>query len=422
MLKHNRFTDVGIKLKLLQYIISHNILFKFDRESVSNKIVHNYVELGSYDKAISYFEELLIKKKKEDYYFFLLNLYIMSNDNEKIEFLISNYKETISCRSDFISMMKKFNNSINNVDKFEYINNYIKSKGATPVFILTENRGSGLKNKSVEEKHLLSNQDLYLKSRPKWSKENNPPSYIKGLYSVKHKDKIKELYGYSAPIIKATKILHPDFNNGIVSVSNGLRTTTYQPKESKKRVIFCGASTTFSTGVSDEDTLVSQIQKEVSRYHDDVKLENHGVAGMNLLLAINHLTQININRNDVVVLFDFDEFGRFKDKRINKIDLNNIERGNDFFTDLTKRSCHFSPKGNKKLAKIITSELILPSVNGKEVDLDSNFSLCPKISKVLENFKYYLYKQTAQACESGEMKKYLDMLDKHVVSNARESK
>ena len=417
MLKHNKYNDIGIKLKLLTYIVSHNIKFKFNRESVSNKIVNNYVKLGRYDKAINYFEELLIKKKKEEYYFFLLNLYIMSNENEKRELLVANYKKTISCRSDFMSMMKKFNNSINDVDKFEYIKNYIKSKGATPVFILTENRGAGLKNKSAEERHLLSNPDLYLCTRPEWSKENNPPSYIKGLYSVEHKDKIKELYGYTAPIIKATKILHPNFNNGIVSVLNGLRTTKYQPKEPKKRVIFCGASTTFSTGVSDEDTLVSQIQKEVSLYHDDVKLENHGVIGMNLLLAINHLTQININKNDVVVLFDFDEFGTFKDESIKKIDLNDIERGKDFFTDLTKRSCHFSPKGNKKLAKIITNELILPSVIEKEVEQDSNLILCLKISKVLDNFKYYLYKQTAQLCESGEMKEYLDMLGNHTVSN-----
>ena len=66
MLKHNKYNDIGIKLKLLTYIVSHNIKFKFNRESVSNKIVNNYVKLGRYDKAINYFEEPLIKKKKEE--------------------------------------------------------------------------------------------------------------------------------------------------------------------------------------------------------------------------------------------------------------------------------------------------------------------------------------------------------------------
>ncbi|MGF1718387.1 citrate lyase ligase, partial [Photobacterium chitinilyticum] len=340
-------------------------------------------------------------------------LYIMSNETCKIKSLMNNYKcHSINDLNPMV-MIDRINDTVNKLDKFNFINDYVKSKGATPLFVVVVNRGVRLDKKSPEEKELLSNQNVYIEQRREWLKDNNPPEYIKGLYKDEEKDKIKDLYSYKAPIIKATKVISSDFSNSLVTVSNGLRRTKYQPKNYNRKVLFFGSSTTFSSGVSDQDTLVSQIQKKINASLSDIKVENHGVLGANSLLSINNLVQTKINPNDVVVFFDFDEFKDLDSENIKVVNLNEIDRGNDFFIDLTEHQCHYSPNGNKKLAEEIATKFLLPVIKDRNVNLSSYTNLDDRVFSVLDNFKYFLYKQTAQLCESGEMKEYLNLLDRY---------
>ena len=384
------------------------------KEGRNEKIVRLYAQLGLYDRAIKYIEDLLFHHHKYEYYFLLNNLYIMSENENKLDYLNCNYKELVNCEFDFISMISKLNNSISNRDKFKFVYDYVTSKGATPVFAYTINRGKRLKVKSKEERELLDNQKLYIEDRAQWCKNNTPPEYIKSLYRKELLDKFSSLFGYLPPIIKATKVLSPDFNNGLVSVSNGLRCTKHQPENPDRKVLIFGSSTTFSTGMSDEETLATQIQKLISKYSNNISVENHGVIGLNLLVAMNNLVQTEIKHGDIVLFFDFDEFISLDEDKINKIDLNDFDRRNDFFIDLTKEQCHFSPRGNRVVAKSIFDKVIYPVLENQGELLTSTVKPDKKLEKVLDSFKYYLYKKTAQTCESEEIKKYLDSLTCHV--------
>lgn len=412
--KFNSFYTLSLKIRLLKYLFLKKTLRNSDYESINTKIIALYVRFGMYDKAIKYYEELLFENGKKEYYFSLINLYAMSNEIDKFTNLKINYKCDEINSDDFITSINKLNNTVNNNDKFEFIESYIKSKGGIPLLVFVENKGVLLKRKCCEEKELLSNQNLYMTEKQNWIKDNNPPEYIRNLYNKEQQVSLKELYQYKSPIIKATKVLPPDFSNKYVSVVNGLRNTLFQPENANRKIIFFGNSTTYSVGVSDEDTLASQVQKHINSLHENIKVENHGIGGMNLLLSMNNMVQINIKPNDIVVFFDFDEFRTSNDSRIKKIDLNKIDRGSDFFLDLSKYQCHYSPKGNEKLSQEITNKILLPELNKKNVPLDTNID--DRCFKVLDNLKYFLYKKTAQACESEEIKKYLTLLDKHKVS------
>ncbi|RCR53071.1 citrate lyase ligase, partial [Vibrio harveyi] len=183
---------------------------------------------------------------------------------------------------------------------------------------------------------------------------------IKKIYGDYQGVDFNALFNSKPPIIKATKVLLRDMENPYISVKNGIRTTIYQPDVYDKRILFFGTSTTYSVGTCNEDTIVSQVQKEINKYKDNIRVENHGVQGLNLLLAINNLVQTDIKEGDIVVLFDYDEFSRCQDDSIYNLDLNKFDRGDDFFLDLAKNHCHFSPRGNRVLGESIAKEMLLP--------------------------------------------------------------
>ncbi|OLQ81431.1 citrate lyase ligase [Photobacterium proteolyticum] len=407
------YRSLSYKARLIKYLLLRKISSQKHALSQNFKLVRLYARLGDYSKAVKYAEELFYEGGRKDYYFVLMNLYIMTNRYEALSDLEKQNQYTSEGDSNLIDLITNLNNNLCDIDKVTFIKNYILSKGATPSLIHVTGKGSFLKRKSYQEKELLKNSQLYIGERAQWSRNNTAPSYIKGLYSDSKNTNYNELFSYSTPIIRATKVLLSDFENTVVSVRNGLRTTVCQPEKSNRKIIFFGSSTTFSVGMSDEETLVSGVQKQINKVYTDTKVENHGVLGMNLLLAMNNLVQTDIQPNDIVVFFDFDEFTRIKDDCITKLDLNRLNRGDDFFLDLTKKQCHFSPKGNQILAETITSDILLPLLerstrSTKAINLDN------RVLDVLEKFKYFLYKQTAQALESSEMKIYLDLLNKHV--------
>lgn len=375
------------------------------------RLAELYVQKKDYKNAIRAIEELVYKFEKNEYCFMLLNLYLMNGDLEKSKALEVSLDST-SESTNLVKSLDILNSSVNDSDKVAFIKSYIASKGASSVLIDVKSGGQHLTKLSKEERELVNNTKLYLKQRRDWSRRNSPPSYIKSLYSKDEQNKIDELFSDVLPIVRATKVSLSDHDSSVISVQNGFRATTGQPETADRRVLFFGASTTFSYGMSDKNTIVSQVQKNINKVTDNVRVENHGVLGMSLLLAMNNLVQTEIKEGDVIVFFNFDEFKNVEDPSLLSIDLNDVDRGGDFFIDLNARHCHYSPKGNKVMAEIVTNKLI-PVLQSEP--LPSQFDLDNRMLCVLEKFKYFLFRHTAQALESCEMKSYLELLDQHAI-------
>ena len=309
-----------------------------------------------------------------------------------------------------ISIIDSLNEAISIEDKISYIHSYVISQGAIPLFINVTNKGLCLKNKSKNEKLLLDNYQLYVNERASWLKNGNIPNYLNDLYSKEEIVELDNLFNASAPYINSTKISQSDCCTPFLSVSGGVRTTISQPKKYERKLHIFGSSTAFSIGVSDKDTIPSYIQSLVNKDGLDIKVENCGVIGMNLISAINNMTQTNITPNDIVVFFDFDELEGTNFSY--DIDLNKIDRGDDFFLDLTKRNGHFSKYGNR----LISEEIY------REINFDKYITECAvkrcnserSLDLVLANIKYVFYKKIAQSLETCEMKSYLSLLESHV--------
>lgn len=379
------------------------------------RLAELYVQKKDYKKATSHIEELVYKFKKNEFCFMLLNLYLMNGDSEKSKELEVSL-DSISESTNLVKSLDILNSSVNDSDKVAFIKSYIETKGASSILIDVKSGGEYLTKLSKEEGDLINNTKLYLQQRRDWSRRNSPPIYIKSLYSEDEQNKIDELFSDVLPIVRATKVSLSDHDSSVISVKNGFRATTGQPETSDRRVLFFGASTTFSYGMSDKNTIVSQVQKNINKVTDNVRVENHGVLGMNLLLAMNNLVQTEIKQGDVIVFFNFDEFKNVEDPDVFSIDLNDVDRGGDFFIDLNARHCHYSPKGNKVMGEIITNKLI-PVLKSKSEPVPPQFDLDNRMLCVLEKFKYFLFRHTAQALESCEMQYYLELLEQHAIDS-----
>ena len=398
--------DLSTRLRILKYrsldlITSKNTIRR------NTKLASLYSRLGDYKNSVKHAEAVYKSGSRADYYYILKNLHILSNATRPVDIA----DDPTAIPDDIVSLIGALDSNICDFDKIKFIQDYVLSKGAIPCLIGISGKGKRLKNKTIEEKELISNPDLYTKGRYKWGESDRVPSYIKYVYRNYNDIEISDLFNSFSPVVKSTKVVLRDFENPCVSVQGGSRVTTSQPRSFNRRVLVFGTSTTFSIGSRDEDSITSIIQRELNKSYSDIKVENYGVQGMRLILAINNLVQTDIKENDIVVFFDYDEFNRAKNEYIFNIDLNKLDRGRDFFIDLTKHQCHFSPSGNSILAKSIVNEII-PSMINRDV---ANYrEPCDKMLQVLDNLKYCLYRHTAQSLESCEMKSYLSLLEKHV--------
>ena len=401
--------NLTFNLRILSYQLKS--LFKSNKKQsdVHSKLIKLYARKGRYDKAISHAESIYYKESHHDIGFVLANLYDLNGKLDKSEEIL---KSNIPLGDNLIAGINSLNDSINHDQLLQFIYNYLNSKKVNVSFINIINKGKRLKNKSKSEKNLINNQDMYVKDRPSWAHGIIAPEYIQNLYG-KGSDYISKVYETSVPVLRSTKVVLKDLDNGVSSVENGCRTTVSQPDDAKSRLLVFGSSTTYGIGCSDTDTIPSIIQSILNNKNANVKVENHGVLGMNLLLAFNNLLQTEINPGDTVIFFDFDEFRDASWSGIKNIDLNNIDRKDDFFIDLTKHQCHFSPRGNEVIGNVICNEFVLDNIDNS-VPANEDVYLDEKVISVLDNFKYFLYKQTAKTFENCEMKSYLSLLESHV--------
>ncbi|MDK9760878.1 citrate lyase ligase [Vibrio sp. D420a] len=401
--------NLTFNLRILSYQLKS--LFKSNKKQsdVHSKLIKLYARKGRYDKAISHAESIYYKESHHDIGFVLANLYDLNGKLDKSEEIL---KSNIPLGDNLIAGINSLNDSINHDQLLQFIFNYLNNKKVNVSFINVINKGKRLKNKSKSEKNLINNQDMYVKDRPSWSQGLIAPEYIQNLY-CEGNDYISKVYETSVPVLRSTKVVLKELDNGVSSVENGCRTTVSQPDDAKSRLLVFGSSTTYGIGCSDTDTIPSIIQSILNNKNANVKVENHGVLGMNLLLAFNNLLQTEINPGDTVVFFDFDEFRDTSWAGIKNIDLNKIDRKDDFFIDLTKHQCHFSPRGNKVISNVICNDFLLDNIDNS-VPANEDVYLDEKVISVLDNFKYFLYKQTAKTFENCEMKSYLSLLESHV--------
>ncbi|KAA8679521.1 citrate lyase ligase [Vibrio gigantis] len=397
--------------RVLSYEITKYFSNDAKKEDIDLKLVKLYSRLGKYSKAIACAENLFITKKRTDIGYVLSNLYLLNGDitsRDKLRI------EELPLGNDLISSINLFNDCINHDQMLSFILKYLENKGVKVSLINIVNKGKKLKNKSKSEMNLINNQDMYVKDRPSWSKGLFAPEYIQDIYG-KDNNYISKVYESSVPTLRSTKVVLKDLSNGVASVKNGYRTTTNQPESARNRLLVFGSSTTYGLGSSDENTIPSLIQRELENRFPDVKVENHGVVGMNFLLAINNILQTEINSGDTVVLFDFDEFRDVSYAKVNNIDLNKIDRKDDLFIDLTKHQCHFSPRGNQVISKIMCNDFLFNLIES-DIYHDKKYHIDGRVKAVLDNFKYFLYKQSAKTFENCEMKSYLSLLESHVPS------
>ena len=401
--------NLTFNLRILSYQLKS--LFKSNKKQsdVHSKLIKLYARKGRYDKAISHAESIYYKESHHDIGFVLANLYDLNGKLDKSEEIL---KSNIPLGDNLIAGINSLNDSINHDQLLQFIFNYLNNKKVNVYFINVINKGKRLKNKSKSEKNLINNQDMYVKDRPSWSQGLIAPEYIQNLY-CEGNDYISKVYETSVPVLRSTKVVLKDLDNGVSSVENGCRTTVNQPGDAKSRLLIFGSSTTYGIGCSDIGTIPSIIQSILNNKNANVKVENHGVLGMNLLLAFNNLLQTEINPGDTVIFFDFDEFRDASWSGIKNIDLNNIDRKDDFFIDLTKHQCHFSPRGNEVIGNVICNEFVLDNIDNS-LPANEDVYLDEKVISVLDNFKYFLYKQTAKTFENCEMKSYLSLLESHV--------
>lgn len=375
----------------------------------NKKTIKKFGCIGDYESAVKIAEYNYDKFKDFESTCILDVVKLMSNldyeENLIKDYEFDNYEEV-----NIIKLIDSINEVISVQDKINYICSYVKSQGAIPVFINIKNKGLQLKNKSNNENLLIENYDLFVKERADWLKSGNIPAYLNEIYSLEEISELNNLFNASTPYIKSTKTSQSDCSTSFVSVLGGFRSTIEQPSIYNRSCYVFGSSTAFSIGVSDEDTIPSNIQKLINNDKLDIRVENCGVIGMNIISAINNMTQTNIVPGDIVLFFDFDEL---EGNSISyNIDLNDLDRGDCFFIDLTKNRCHFSKYGNKSISQEIYKLMSSDSFMSKSSAAMSEKN--KEVGTVLDNVRYIYYKEISKALENCEMKSYLSLLESHV--------
>ena len=96
-----------------------------------------------------------------------------------------------------------------------------------------------------------------------------------------------------------------DYEAPGISVRNGLRTTTDQPIEFEKSLLFFGGSTTFGgREVPDDLTFSSFIQRKINSVQKNILVINHGQGGATAVDRVNWLmAETPINSGDIICFY-----------------------------------------------------------------------------------------------------------------------
>lgn len=113
----------------------------------------------------------------------------------------------------------------------------------------------------------------------------------------------------SGKVVFDEKIKFPFFQDpnlacGLETVTNGLRKTTDQPKEFKKRILMFGGSTMWGSYSADSNTIPSQLQRLINKKRADILVLNYGFATVTAAQQLSRLKSLSIKESDIVVFYD----------------------------------------------------------------------------------------------------------------------
>ncbi|MGN0157478.1 MAG: Coenzyme F420 hydrogenase/dehydrogenase, beta subunit C-terminal domain [Lachnospiraceae bacterium] len=128
------------------------------------------------------------------------------------------------------------------------------------------------------------------------------------LYGEKFSEKyIEELCDIPPIIIRGRKYMHADQAGKYVNVVGGNRITVNQPADFSQAIHMYGRCGVFGYAVEDEETLPSNLQKQMNHHAIPVGVVNHGLWGADDKKIIDNLTEDFINgeicENDIVVIY-----------------------------------------------------------------------------------------------------------------------
>jgi lysophospholipase L1-like esterase len=94
--------------------------------------------------------------------------------------------------------------------------------------------------------------------------------------------------------------------NSAETVSDGLRLTTNQPTDPKRRVLMFGGSTMWGTGSADRNTIPSILQKMLNSSHPSQNFQviNFGFSTVVAHQQLSKLRTVQIKKGDVVIFYD----------------------------------------------------------------------------------------------------------------------
>jgi hypothetical protein len=130
-----------------------------------------------------------------------------------------------------------------------------------------------------------------------------PPPYEKAEYfSPEFIDEAMHSFRRGA---KGRRAALSDFDGAHITIRDGLRLTTDQPREFDSQILVFGGSTVFSRRVPDEFTIPSHLQRLVNALPGrKIRVLNHGYPGNGLNQQLRRLRQAEVGRGDIVIFFD----------------------------------------------------------------------------------------------------------------------
>ena len=418
--ENNEINELKVEYCSIDKIMEKNLSLENEKLGLLYRICREELKNGHIDSVLSLFEmnfDFLSKRLSYSQSLKLLSdvCKIESKELDNIDFK----------RFPFFHSLIDFNqrNFTSKIDEYfcdlfsskivDFLHDYVESKGGSFSYITMDTLES-ITEMSSTEKYIVDNPDLF--ARKKIYESGSLNEYVNGLYSDEINNRVSELFAVSLPAIKGCKIELQDFSNGLVSVSNGIRTTTNSPDKPKNKVMMFGSSTLYGQGSVDGETIPSYLQRALNSIFDQVfSVENHSYSANPLINAINTLSQNKINPGDVVLFFHFFKDHDLTDSRVHKIDLNNIDRGDYFFID----SGHLSPNGNRIIAERILEDVFLPltSYEGRQ-SIDSSCDFY-EIRNYLSVYKYLLFLKNVKSGEGHKIDKYLEYLNAYVDEKAQ---
>lgn len=378
------------------------------------------LSLEMFDKAESFYLSIIDKISGPllDYQTALLLMKISINTEAFRNFTSSDFsklffiKYMIHNNFGFVVQICKLLTSNSLLDYVLLAHEYVYKKGGRFVYI-TIDELFDVHNKSEAERKLLK-EHIWEPGFQRIDWLQNCPNHVRDMYSTLpdfSESYIKEIFSGPVNHIQGTKVVMGSYSSEFVNIEDNLRVTTDQPKRSTNTVHLLGGSDVYGFGSEDKHTFASCLQRKLlnSPTTSTIKVKNYGIRGNPLPVLVSNLLQQPINQGDVVVVFGYAPIDVLPSYIENfHISLSRPHSFGELFFDHN----HIGVAGNRVVADKVFKYL------GESISTalpkPQNGQLVSQFTRTGINLiKYILYKKTAEICEVGELKTYID----YVASN-----